>query len=136
MEAIVNYSQEELAKMEIRRFVNEGLQDVYHNKLLDFDTTFNELEERYGANEWLSYNFHPASQRRYHRYWRLYYFYLISTWHFKIFIKGLKNSILQLKFSPYKFPLVQDDILQSQSIRCMPYKNIISSTKSLSFRKS
>lgn len=41
----------------------------------------------------------------------------------KSFIKGLKNSILQLKIFPYKFPLVQDDILQSQSIRCMPYKN-------------
>ena len=49
MEATVNYSQEELARMEIRKFVNEGLQDVYHNKLLDFDTTFNELEERYST---------------------------------------------------------------------------------------
>ena len=41
----------------------------------------------------------------------------------KTFIKGLRQSISQLKFFPYKFPLVQDDILQSQSIRCMPYKN-------------
>ena len=39
------------------------------------------------------------------------------------FIKGLRNSISQLKFFPYKFPLVQDDILQLQGIRCMPYKN-------------
>ena len=39
------------------------------------------------------------------------------------FINGLRNSISQLKLSPYKFPLVQDDILQSQGIRCMPYKN-------------
>lgn len=39
------------------------------------------------------------------------------------FIKDLRNSISQLKFFPYKFPLVQDDILQSQGIRCMPYKN-------------
>lgn len=39
------------------------------------------------------------------------------------FIKGLRNSILQLKLLPYKFPLVQDDILQSQGIRYMPYKN-------------
>lgn len=39
------------------------------------------------------------------------------------FIKGLRNSISQLKFFPYKFPLVQDDILQTQGIRCMPYKN-------------
>lgn len=39
------------------------------------------------------------------------------------FIKGLRNSISQLKLFPYKFPLVQDDILQRQDIRCMPYKN-------------
>ena len=38
-------------------------------------------------------------------------------------IKGLKNSISQLKIFPYKFPLVQDNILQSQGIRCMSYKN-------------
>ena len=51
METTINYSQEEIAKMEIRGFVNEGLQDAYNNKLLDFDTTFDELEERYRANE-------------------------------------------------------------------------------------
>ena len=39
------------------------------------------------------------------------------------FIKGLRKSISQLKFFPYKFPLVQDDILKNQNIRCMPYKN-------------
>lgn len=39
------------------------------------------------------------------------------------FIKGLKQSISQLKFFPYKFPLVQDDLLQNQGIRCKPYKN-------------
>lgn len=47
MEATMNYSQEETARMEIHAFVNESLQDVYQNKLLDFDTTFDELEERY-----------------------------------------------------------------------------------------
>lgn len=39
------------------------------------------------------------------------------------FIKGLRNSISQLKYFPYKFPLVQDDILHRQGIRCMPHKN-------------
>ena len=39
------------------------------------------------------------------------------------FIKGLKNSISQPTLFPAKFPLVQDDTLQSQGIRCMPYKN-------------
>lgn len=41
----------------------------------------------------------------------------------KNFIKGLKNSISHLKLFPYKFPLVQDDYLQSRGIRCMPFKN-------------
>lgn len=39
------------------------------------------------------------------------------------FIKGLKTSISRLKLFPYKFPFVQDSILQKQNIRCMPYKN-------------
>lgn len=39
------------------------------------------------------------------------------------FIEGLKASISHLKDFPYKFPLIQDDILKSQNIRCMPYKN-------------
>ncbi|MBQ8823074.1 MAG: type II toxin-antitoxin system RelE/ParE family toxin [Lachnospiraceae bacterium] len=41
----------------------------------------------------------------------------------KRFIKGLRKSISELKFFPYKFPLVQDDFLQNQGIRCIPYKN-------------
>lgn len=39
------------------------------------------------------------------------------------FIKGLRTSISQLKIFPYKFPIVQDNILQKQNIRCMPYKS-------------
>ncbi|MBP3351386.1 MAG: hypothetical protein J6L65_03160 [Lachnospiraceae bacterium] len=51
MEATINYSHEEIAKLQIRSFVQEGLQDVYNNKLLDFDAVFDELEERYGVDE-------------------------------------------------------------------------------------
>ncbi len=51
METTMNYSQEEQVRREIRGFVNEGLLDVCNNKLLDFDTTFDQLEERYNANE-------------------------------------------------------------------------------------
>lgn len=50
MEAIKNYSQEEMSKNELRNFVEEGLQDVVRGKLLDFDATFDELEKRYSAN--------------------------------------------------------------------------------------
>ena len=39
------------------------------------------------------------------------------------FIKGLKKSISQLQFFPYKFPLIQDNILQNQGIRYLPYNN-------------
>ncbi len=51
MEVTINYSQEELTKEEISNYINEGLQDVIHNRLFDFNTTFDELEKRYGANE-------------------------------------------------------------------------------------
>ena len=50
MEATIKYSRDDVTRMEIRNFVNEGLQDVYNNKLLDFDETFDKLEERYGTN--------------------------------------------------------------------------------------
>ena len=50
METAINYCQEEVARMEVSSFVNEGLQDMYDNNLLDFDATFDELEERYIAN--------------------------------------------------------------------------------------
>lgn len=51
MEATIPFPHEEHTRMEIHKFINEGLQDVRHNRLLDFNTTFDELEERYGANE-------------------------------------------------------------------------------------
>ena len=50
MEAVINYSQEDITRMEIHDFINEGLHDVSNNKLLDFDATFDELEKRYSAN--------------------------------------------------------------------------------------
>ena len=51
METKINYSQDEISRMELRSFVKEGLPDAYNNQLLNFDSTFNELEERYSANE-------------------------------------------------------------------------------------
>lgn len=50
MEAMINCSQEELAKRQLQEFIYEGLQDVYNNELLDFDSVFDELEKRYDAN--------------------------------------------------------------------------------------
>ncbi|MBD5474929.1 MAG: hypothetical protein HDR17_02935 [Lachnospiraceae bacterium] len=44
------YALTENARIELRDFVGEGLQDMYDNKLLDFNTAFDELEERYRAN--------------------------------------------------------------------------------------
>lgn len=51
METAIHYSKKELVKMEIRDFINEGLQDIYADRLLDFDAAFDALEERYHANE-------------------------------------------------------------------------------------
>lgn len=48
---------------------------------------------------------------------------LLEPYTSKNFIKSLRNSISQLKYFPYKFPLVQDSLLQNQGVRCMPYKN-------------
>lgn len=39
--------EQEMTRMEIRNFVNEGLKDVANGDLLDFDEVFDELEERY-----------------------------------------------------------------------------------------
>ena len=39
------------------------------------------------------------------------------------FIKGLKQSILQLSYFPRTFPVVQDEEIKKKDIRCMPYKN-------------
>jgi len=39
------------------------------------------------------------------------------------FIKGLRKSINTLISMPAKYPLVEDPVLKSQAIRCMPYKN-------------
>ena len=43
----IKFSREEMIRSEIRNFMKEGLQDVYAGRLLDFDATFDELEERY-----------------------------------------------------------------------------------------
>lgn len=50
MEATIQYSKEELARVELKKFLDEGLQDVSRGQLLDFDETFDELEKRYSAN--------------------------------------------------------------------------------------
>lgn len=43
----VVFSPDELARMEIRNFVNEGLKDVQEGNLYDFDEVFDEIESRY-----------------------------------------------------------------------------------------
>lgn len=43
----VIFPPEEMTRMEIRNFVNEGLKDVQENNLFDFSEAFNELERRY-----------------------------------------------------------------------------------------
>lgn len=47
----VLYTPEEIAKMEIRNFVNAGLKDVQNNDLYDIDEVFDELENRYQGSD-------------------------------------------------------------------------------------
>lgn len=39
------------------------------------------------------------------------------------FIIGLRKTIIELNEFPERYSLVDDDVLASQGIRCMPYKN-------------
>ena len=41
------FPKEEIARMEIRNFVNEGLKDVKEGNLYDFDEAFDVIEKRY-----------------------------------------------------------------------------------------
>ena len=50
METRIEYSKEELARIELRKFLDEGLQEATTEKLLDFNETIDELEKRYSAN--------------------------------------------------------------------------------------
>ena len=50
MEATLQYTQDELARVELRKFINEGWKDIEEGKCLDFEATFDELEKRYSAN--------------------------------------------------------------------------------------
>ena len=38
-------------------------------------------------------------------------------------INGLRSAMRRLKELPERYPLVDDVVLTSQGIRCMPYKN-------------
>ena len=50
MEPGIQYSLEDAARVEIRQFVLEGLQDLQEGKLLDFNSVFDELEKRYNTS--------------------------------------------------------------------------------------
>ena len=41
------------------------------------------------------------------------------------FIKGLRNSISNLKVFPYNYPIIKESIFEQKEIRCMPYKNYL-----------
>ena len=39
------------------------------------------------------------------------------------FVRGLRKAISSLQKFPQRYKLIEDKILSSQGIRCMPYKN-------------
>ena len=49
MEAAKIYSEYEVSCMEIRGFLEEGLEDIKNGNILDFQSVFDELEESYDA---------------------------------------------------------------------------------------
>lgn len=51
MKTTIKRSQDEPTLIEIRKFVNEGVQDLYNGNLLDFNTSFEKLEKRYSSND-------------------------------------------------------------------------------------
>jgi hypothetical protein len=83
MEAIINYSLEDLSEKEFRDFIMDGWLDARKGNLLDFDEVFDDLEKRFHVNDTS-----------------------------KQFIKGLKYSISSLSFSPYRFSTIQNKYLQ------------------------
>lgn len=50
MEATIKCSQEQLAREELRKFIEVGLKDFEEGNWLEFDEVFDELEKRYSAN--------------------------------------------------------------------------------------
>lgn len=49
MEAAKVYSEYEVSSMEIRSFLEAGLEDIKNGNLLDFQSVFDELEKSYDA---------------------------------------------------------------------------------------
>lgn len=49
MEPGMQYTLEDTARAEIRKFVLEGLQELQEGKLRDFNSVFDELEKRYST---------------------------------------------------------------------------------------
>ena len=49
--AQLKLTPEELARMEIRNFINEGLKDVQNQDFFDAEEVFNELESRYQESD-------------------------------------------------------------------------------------
>lgn len=116
------YSPEEQARQEIRSFVNEGLKDVGENAIYDFDEAFDALESRYKVERvWCCFD--QKGEKWYYRYW----------WLYSVYITGARNSIsfcdrfaecyFDFAGLPNRFALVDDLVLSSQRIHCMPYKN-------------
>ena len=49
MDVTLPFSHDVLERTDFHKFLQDGLQDVYHNDLLDFEQAFDELEKGYSA---------------------------------------------------------------------------------------
>jgi len=50
MEARLNYSENEIAEMEICKLIEEGLKDAEEGRVYEFEEVFDELTKMFGVN--------------------------------------------------------------------------------------
>lgn len=114
----------EMAERELYQLLAVGIQDVEESRVYDLETVFDELEKVWYMNKYRILLTKNAKDdlieiRNYITYD------LLSPDISKKFIYGLRKSISQLYYFPYKFPQIKTKYIDGQSYRYMPYKNFL-----------
>ena len=114
----------EMAERELYQLLTAGIQDVEEGRVYDFEPVFDELEKVWYMNKYRILFTRNAKDdlieiRNYITYD------LLSPDISREFIYGLRKSISQLYYFPYKFPQVKTKYIDRQSCRYMPYKNFL-----------
>ena len=118
------FTPSELAERELYQLLAAGMQDVEEGRVFDFEAVFDELEKVWYMNKYRILLTKNAKDdlieiRNYITYD------LLSPDISKKFIYGLRKSISQLYYFPYKFPQIKTKYIDGQSYRYMSYKNFL-----------